>query len=192
MTNAEFWKWFAKEEPRLRRLAPEEAVPIIEESLQRVDPRLGVELGTNTEEVQEMMVTAGGEKDAFSIVRSLTEIAPAFPAWLVVPLKPPRGFRFSLDAGGREVKASLLVFDPLESSADADALGILVYVDPDLAKSADAQDIVWLILETGVGEYAAAQIAHLEVASREEATGRELPIEKLGEYIEWHARRGRR
>ncbi len=52
----------------------------------------------------------------------------------------------------------------------------------ELLTSQEAEEIAWLIVETGIGEELAGQVEHLEFASGEDICNR-YPITKLKDYI---------
>jgi hypothetical protein len=186
MTRAEFAEWFAKEGKRLERLDPGKAADEIAVRLAEVDPRLGVEAGDG-EHGRELILSAFGDATLFQVVDDLCSELRA-PGWTIVALKPPRGFAFTLDAGGASIDASSLLFDPLESPSRSGELGIRLLAGPDTADA--VRELASLIVETGVGERAAARIKHLDVAVASAAdAGRALKIAELGEYLEWHAGR---
>jgi hypothetical protein len=106
--------------------------------------------------------------------------------WRAIPLKPARGFSFALKVGGLDLDASALCYQPLDSPRQPGLLGIRVFVDPALVAEETILEALWLVVETGVGEEAAADVGHLEAASRERAPIDPFSIEELARTIERH------
>lgn len=182
-----FWQWFVRHEAELRTSAADHVPDRIEAELRRIDPRLGVELSDPGEQ-REMILTAWSRRDAFGAVRDLVAAAPAasLPNWQIIALKPPRGFRFSVDFGGLRIDAAGMRFDPLASPQAPEALGLRIYVS-----GAPPADERWsralpLVIETGLGEEAAAEIAHIEPAPAPPPDEKALPLEQLAAYVKWH------
>ena len=114
-------------------------------------------------ETREMILTAWSDPAAFDAVRELVAAAPELPGWQIIALKPPRGFAFALDVDGLRIDASELQLEPLAAAEDPKLLGIRIYVPS--ASAADDEHlgrVLPLVLETGIGEEAAAQIDHTD------------------------------
>ena len=186
-TPAEFWAWFSAEEPRLRAGDPQVITGEIEDRVRSLDPRIGIELGDAV--VRELIFTVYVQIEAFARVKELVAAAPHFDHWKMIALKPPRGFDFAIDVGGSSVDASAITFEPLDSPAMPDAIGIRCFVDDVLASNPNGAGILRLIVATGIGEEAAARISHLEVAARNRAPPQPLKISGLTDYLDWHDRR---
>lgn len=181
-----FWDWFSENEAALRGLSGAQVAEAIYAELTEVDQRLGVEVQGAKAPRREVIFTAYGDAEAFPAVESLVEAAPAIAGWSFVALKPARGFDFSVDAGEIVIDAAKLIFDPLRSPQAPNALAIRFFVASELAESGGIEEVLWLILETGLGERAAAEITHIEAAAESDASGDELAIGELSGYIRWH------
>ncbi len=96
-------------------------------------------------------------------------------------LKPPRGFDFSLTVGNSTIDASELAFCPMDEIPSGFQLLACNSIVASLVQSDDAEELAWLIVESGVGEEVAARIQHVEFASIESAATR-IPIARLAEY----------
>ncbi len=87
------------------------------------------------------------------------------------------------------IEADKLRFDAMGSPQAPGALGVRIYV----AGPAPVMDERWtqtlaLIVETGIGEDAAAQIDHLETGSGP-PDAKSLPIAQLLPLVQWHRRK---
>ena len=189
MNADEFWQWFLAEEARLRQANGQIVADAIEDRLRAIDPRVGVEVSDPGNE-RELVFTAWSQRDAFPVVHALMAAAPrALAGWKLMGLKPARGFAFAVDVDGVRVEAEKLRFDVLGSPQAPAALGIRVYV----AGPAPVVDERWaqtlaLLIETGIGEEAAAQIDYLEAAPGM-PDPRSLPIDQLLPLVQWHRRK---
>jgi hypothetical protein len=187
MTAAEFWRWFAAEEAELRRAGGQIVADRVEARLREHDPRIGIEVGDPGEE-RELIFTAWSDAEAFPAVRALVGTGPdPSPGWKLIALKPPRGFEFGIDVDGLQVDARRLWFDALASPEAPGALGIRVYV----GVGAPSSDQRWaqalaLIIETGIGEDAAAQIDYIEPYGGPPPDERSLPIDQLLPFVKWY------
>lgn len=170
----EFWRWFAQAEPRLRAAHPREVTGEIEDRVRLFDPRIGVELGDA--DVRELIFTVYVQVEAFDLVKALVAAAPAFPAWRMIALKPPRGFDFAIDVNGQQVDAAAITFEALDAPAMPGAIGIRCFVDDALWSDDNSKGILRLIIATGIGE---------EAAPRGRAPAEPIRIEVLAELIGW-------
>lgn len=190
MSTEEFWRWFASEESDLRQADGQAVADAVEARLREIDPRVGIEVSDPAEE-RELILTAWSQRDAFAVVHTLMAAAPqALPGWKIIALKPARGFQFAIDVDGVRIDAGALRFEVLGSPQAPGALGVRIY-----APNAPAADERWaqtlaLIIETGIGEKAAAQIDYIEPGlGTPDANA--LPIDQLLPFAQWHRRQHR-
>ncbi|MEM7159406.1 MAG: hypothetical protein AAF799_41595 [Myxococcota bacterium] len=175
------WSWLSGREDELRAMSPDAASEAITSALAAVDERIGAEVsddsGTRT-----VVVTAGGEVEAFAVVRRVVESAPSVAGWSFVAFRPARGFEFQVDAGGMVFEAKALSFMPLrpDEAPSQPAIRLLV-PNPGLEAWAE---IGLQIIEAGVGEEAAARIAYLEIGARDDDSHDVYGLESLGGYLE--------
>ena len=186
MIAAEFWDWFARNSNRLRSSGPEAAADELEVQIRSLDPRLGVEVSGDGGE-RDITVTAGGDPSVFDVARRVANAAPVLIGWRVQALKPPRGFEFRLSAGGLEIDAHELRFDPVRVKGQPDQLAVRVYAGARLGACEGIADAVRLVLEAGIGEELSARIKHVEVAPAPDS-GAPLPITDLAAFVAWHLR----
>lgn len=185
MSNEAFWKWFSTESAALRSLEPELLAERLAEALRSHVGDLGVEVGDEEEEpaqLQEVVFTADGDATRFDAVKALVAAAPALDGWSFVALKPPMGFDFTLEADGVELDGSALRFEPLMGP---DGLGLRLYLPETVAKEDDVEQLIRLLLQTGVGEENAAGIVHVEAAPLSSPEAREaIALPELANYLE--------
>jgi hypothetical protein len=191
MTIDDFWQWMSENSEELLEADGQIVADRVHERLHDVDERLGVEV-SEPAEPREMIITAWSEAGAFPAVRELVAAAPALDGWQIIALKPPRGFEFGIDVDGLRIDANELQFDPLSAEENRALLGIRVYV-PSATDEDEADDrlarILPLILETGIGEEAAAQIDHTDFVAGPATDARALPIDQLLRYVQWHRKK---
>ncbi len=189
MTSIEkFWRWFIAHEAELRQANGQAVADAVEAQLREIDSRVGVEVSDPAEE-RELIFTAWSQREAFAAVHGLMAAAPTTLAgWKLIALKPARGFEFAIDVDGVRIEADKLRFDAMGSPQAPGALSVRVY----LAGPAPVMDERWaqtlaLIIETGIGEDAAAQIDYLETGSGP-PDAKSLPIAQLLPLVQWHRR----
>jgi hypothetical protein len=188
MDISQFWPWFATQTGHWKTATPAAIADSLQATLQRVDSRLGVEIACD-DSGHEVIVTAGGDPAAFPVAKAVVQAAPSIRGWTFLALKPPRGFEFTIGLNNAQLSASDLKFEPLESPQRPDQLGIRVYLPPPLPDKQQANEMIWLIVETGIGEEAATRIAFLDVAPLDKPHGELLPISDLAAYVSWYSRR---
>jgi hypothetical protein len=89
-----FWTWFRGFADRLRHdHVPDAFQDELLSQLHRYDSRLYFLICTNTSPC-ELIITADGNRDAFSAADSLVAAAPDLDGWTFIAVKPPMGFDF--------------------------------------------------------------------------------------------------
>jgi hypothetical protein len=192
----DFWNWMTRHNEDLLHAPGQTVADRVEAELHKVDPRIGIEVGGPAEETRqdrrELIFTAWSDADAFGVVRDLVAAAPAdrLPGGQMIALKPPRGFAFGLDLEGLKVDAKAIKFLPLNAPQDARLLGVRLYV-PNITDEKDERlsRALPLILETGLGEEAAAQLDHVEFGAADAPDEHAMPISQLLDYVKWHRKR---
>jgi hypothetical protein len=178
----DFWQWFAERAARLRRTDEREAAEEIEERLAELDSRLGIEISAD-DNVRELTITAGGDRDVFVLAKRVASIAPTVVGWSVRALKPPMGFDFEIEVGGRRLDAKRLFFDAVSVSDLQEENGICVYVPSAVANREEITDVVTLILETGLGEELASAISFLDIKPLSDKNEHSAPLADLVDYV---------
>jgi hypothetical protein len=188
MNATEFWKWFGQCCDKLHSTTEEKAIGLIQSKLSKYDPRLGIELASDGLH-REMIVTADGNTAAFASADQLVSQSPQFSNWRIISLKPAMGFDFEISGGGRPINAEDLRFVPLHSSSAQGSLGIRVVVPSNGEIDEGIEELIRTALLTGIGERAVSTLGHVEAVSKKTTTGETIPIQSLGQYIDWHRNR---
>jgi hypothetical protein len=141
----------------------------------------------------ELIITADGNRDAFSSADSLVTAAPEVDGWTFISLKPPMGFDFRHTDGPISLNVSELWFMPTSCSVDPSALGIVVaFPDADFVLEKQSVDTAYTILETAIGERSCTNdINHVaidDLPDTPESKGY-LKLTQLPEYIAYHKRK---
>lgn len=175
------WAWLSESKNEVQSMSAEAATERFAEALAKVDDRLGVEI-TDRSGTRQVLITAGGEADAFRVVRRLVESAPKLSGWEFVALRPGVGFDFQVDAGGMVFEAKALSFQALGKGEAPSQLAIRLLVpNPGL----EAWETMGLeVIEAGIGEELCSRIAYLEIGKREDDSEGVFALESLGGWIE--------
>lgn len=189
---AEFWAWFVRHANALANSHPESVLRAeLLAAVQRVDPKLYFELGANADG-HELIVTAEGRRELFALVEALIADAPSLAEWTFVALKPAMGFDFRTSYEGVVFDARSIWFLPLESQADRAALGVRIGV-PDFERAPEriTKNAIGVILDTALGERAAAELQRVEIAAlpANPAEHGFLELAELADYIAWRKRK---
>jgi len=190
-----FWQWFVGHQSEFKVLSkPEEPFwDIALEQIKKVDERLWIELSAVSDPVRELIVTAQGHVESFSVAEELVSSAPRIEGWDLVALKPPMGFEFTTCYEGTLYEPGRMWFLPLDNPSRPQDFGMRVGIEGLVSTDrTDAHNAVLVILDTGLGERSAAlDIQYTEVSdlpTNPEALGYiELP--ELPDYIAWRKRK---
>lgn len=162
MSNKTFWSWFTQESEALRRLEPQLMAERLVHALDAHVGAIGVLIADEEEDgALDVVLTAHREAVLFPAVKALVAEAPEVEGFRFIALKPASGFDFSLEVEDVEVDASVIRFEPLLGTA---GVGLKVYLPDEAARDEDVKDLIWLLLESGLGEEIAAGITHVEAA----------------------------
>lgn len=176
-----FHEWFAINESRLRRLSREQAFITIQTRIERIDRRLTVEVNLDPE-TPELILSANGHRDLFGTVKAMAA-KMAETGWLVVPLKPARGFDFVLDVSGVSVDAENLRFKALRHIRDPHKFGVCVGVISGI-ETEKVASVARIILETGIGEELTAELDAIDAIDLKPPDfSNWLPIAALQEHV---------
>jgi hypothetical protein len=175
--------WFHANAQRLRNLPAEQAAEELGEFVITLDERLGVEIADDLDRAgtREVIVTAFSDSTAFELVKQLVNVLSDLEEWTFVALKPPRGFNFKLSLGNHAVEAKTLEFAPMPGTVP----GIRILIPDSLVhqiRDEQAEELAWLIVETGIGEELCGRLHHIELASRSSADVT-WPISELAGYV---------
>ena len=188
MNPNEFSIWFKSNSQRLARIEASQAAHEIGARLARVDERLSVEVADIGGGARELIVGASREKSLFRLVEALCAELSDLANWNVQALKPARGFDFELQCGDCVIRASDLRFEPLHTDEMPGELGLRFFAPEDVVPA--VSDVAWLMLETGIGERGAADVAHVDVVPLPPEHHDLLSLDALQSYLTWATRRG--
>lgn len=186
----EFWTWFGANEARFRDLEVEEKEALLDElqeSLHRYCSELWFETGCATDGINELIISAEGNLDYFSAVRTLVAAAPDIAGWRFIAFKPAVGFEFSTSYEGIIFDPATAWFLPMRSNSDPTRRGVKVgYAHFESARSEDFLAGTFLMLDSALGElHFAEQLHHVEVValpSSPESSGY-VPLRNLEEFL---------
>jgi hypothetical protein len=150
----------------------EEATDRIHGQLEAVDEALGCEVSQPGDEPRELIVTAFSDATRFDLVREIVAGLHGVSPWKVIALKPPRGWTFAMTLGNTRLAAGKLRWTSV--SGVRGGVRLIPSVTLPLIDEEQAEELAWLIVETGLGEELSARLKHVEFGV---GTGR--PIEEL-------------
>ncbi|HLT29333.1 MAG TPA: hypothetical protein VK013_04785 [Myxococcaceae bacterium] len=182
MTDA-FWNWFKDEAHRLRAMELDTLTDTLARALSTHAPGLGVEVSPAEAEDQdvEVLFTAHRERMHFSRARDLVAAAPDVPGFRFIALRPAQDFDVVLETEGVELDGTELTFEPLLGPA---GVGLRLFVPEAAAAQPELKDLLWLMLETGLGEEVASGLSHLEVSPRSASESADaLPLIELPHFL---------
>lgn len=161
-----FVEWARAHLDSLRNSPSEYVANLVFAELEKVAPELGVEVGDSSSDRRELILTAFSDPDFFQLVKEIADQINPINGWSVVPLKPPRGFKFNIALGRRKITANSLKFEELPGVH----LGIRIICPMGLLKDLNTgqrEELGWLIVESGVGEELSAMIQHIEFVEKD-------------------------
>lgn len=136
------------------------------EQVHEIDNGLFFELSEPDDGLNELVITAEGKRELFSLVDQVVAAAPKLNGWKMIALRPPMGFGFTINYEGIKLDPEKLWFVPLVAGRTGQHFGLRIMV-PKLrpAQEQAALNAAWILLDTGLGERQCAEvIEHLEVA----------------------------
>ncbi|RYD27956.1 MAG: hypothetical protein EOP86_23810, partial [Verrucomicrobiaceae bacterium] len=109
-----FWRWFRRHEKYLRGSCVDDpAWAELGWRLRRISPDLYYELDVESE-LCELVITAQGRVEAFSLIDDLVSKSPELSGWRIHALKPAGGFDLMIRIEGEEFSTKSIVCRPLE------------------------------------------------------------------------------
>jgi hypothetical protein len=152
----EFWHWFKKERSQYE-VVPDsgyaERLDVIITHLNPITEGLAVEVSKETHGIRELIISADGDKDKFSVVEAIVQGAPAIPGWKAVAFRQKASEEFILTYQNLRLSPAEMLFHPI---IEGDSLDLIIYADSINNKSRD--DVVkygLITLDNVLGEYAA-------------------------------------
>jgi hypothetical protein len=119
----EFWRVFLQAEEAL--FAGEESAAELSETIRRVHPDLEFDIGPPEAGRREIVISAGGIRDAFPAVEALARAAPALSRWNVVRYRQRRSVSGTVTFQGLALSPENVRF---EIAADGPGSGIVLFM----------------------------------------------------------------
>ena len=165
-----FWRWFEKNQEMLYNFENDrnQAFHKLKTALSKVHPDLTFEFGPDVNGVRDFVISAGGLREAFPVVKSLYESAPPMPRWNFIAFRPRRA--------PMPLKMNDITIEPsnLEIALEPDGVkpGFNVFVkDYEESKRDLYLHLVFLMLDQAIGEYdMTMKVGFIEIKSFEENT----------------------
>lgn len=190
--EADFWKWFVANEPRLFSFdADREAVfDELGRQMGRVNGDLTFEFGPVRDGRREFVISAGGIKSAFPAVEALYSAAPSLKRWVWVKYRPRRFPLNDVEFNGKNIKSADVRY---LLAKDGDRVGIVLFFDgySDKEKATYGQ-IGYLLLDEALGEYAVeTQVGFVEFRAQDSSYfAKSSPLKDLpGHFDEYWGRK---
>jgi hypothetical protein len=151
----EFWRWFVKNEPRLRAADVRDARTGSEigAHLKAVHPSLTWEWGDSGNGKRDLILSAEGIREAAASVEAIADAAPPLPRWRIIRFRPrwPDYDKCTLEYGGAR-------FEPHTIECALARDGSLIGVTLLMPQLASVNENAWkgaafLLLDTALGEY---------------------------------------
>jgi len=174
-----FWMWFREHEDELLHLENrrEWAFDQLASQLQKIDPRLTFEFGPESKR-RELIISAGGVRNAFGAVSALVASAPIMDHWQVTAFRPRRSPPTIIELAGKRVDSRDVEFTLLDNGKTT---GIYLFIPGYPADDADLKQIGYLLLDELLGEYdVEMKLGLIKMLSPEEHTaGERYPLDEL-------------
>ena len=178
-----FAAWTKENMQALRAEPGDVAADRIGDAVLEVDLRLGVEIANEEEgQPRELIVTAFSNAELFPLVRQIVQRMSSIPGWQIVPLKPPRGFEFTITLGPYSIQAQKLSFAFIPGMHKGIRLIAAAEVVQAMRDRNAAEELAWLTVETGIGEELTGTLEHVEFAVAESDQQTHL-ISELRSYL---------
>lgn len=181
LPEARFWRWFVDNESRMFGFERNQELLMnaLMKELHRIDRRLTFEIGSNSEGVRELILSADGNREAFPAVIRLADAAPALPRWKIVKFRPRRTEPCLIGIGGLEFSSEdiLVTLEP-----EGTRIGVTLYLgDAEHFEERVVGHIGFLILDYTLGEYdVETLVGSVSFHPRETSTKQpKLPLREL-------------
>ncbi len=150
----QFWRWFAKNEPRYFVLDPsrrdelERLFQDLAGRLAKVHPDLTFEFGPISTPRQ-LVISAGGIRTAFGAVTTLVAAAPHLEKWKIIAFRP-RHELCAVQIEGVRVDPDKVHFALLDDGKKA---GVYLFIPGYVESQIIYKQIGYLLLDTALGEF---------------------------------------
>lgn len=192
-TTSEFWNWFKENNKAYTFLdsvdeeVKEQLMDKLLDQLHKYCDKLYFEIGDLPEEIQELIITAEGNKDYFDRVEKLVNSAPKINGWRFIAFKPAISEHFKSEWDDLSLNTEELWFLPILNKNSSHLSIKLFFPNYDLMRDNEILiPFLYKMLDTIVGEKSfALDIDRVEMdLLPDDPEGEGLyPILKLPEYL---------
>lgn len=186
----DFWEWFSHNQQAIESYESgnETLLDDILIALHKYNDALYFEFSTQNE-VNEFIISAGGDSEQFDSVFTLVGAAPKLKNWAFIALKPAMGFDFISTYEGVDYDPDKIWFLPLVSHSSPDKLGLRVGIPHYNSETHEhSVSAIWIVLDAGLGEFKSSQkidyIETVELPSNPEELGY-IEFNEIGDYLDW-------
>jgi len=177
--EADFWKWFQRNEAALFDFErdQERTFDRLAAQLRKVHPSLAFEFGPRQGGRRELVISADGIREAFPKVESLHAAAPALARWEFIKFRPRRE-PFDLQYNGVAVKASDV---SVLIRQDGPKAGLTIFI-PGYTKGAHKTylGIAFLLLDQALGELdVETRVGYIDIQAQAASHPQALPLREL-------------
>jgi hypothetical protein len=187
----EFWDYFLLRKADMERFknVNDPVYDDVLRVLQRINAGLWFEFCT-TPGVNELIISADGNKDLFPLVEEVVQAAPDTGDWEIVALKPKRGYPVSTTWKGVTVAIGEVLVVPVFKQTGE--MGLRMYVPGlDASNSQDLHNALLRALDAGLGErHFAESIQATWVYPFADAPSHAFPLPELDDYRENRMQKG--
>jgi len=168
-----FWRWFTDHQEELKMGNYSQDVYLkLMATLRNIHPSLVTDLVLHDEGLKELIISAGGQKDALPMAMRVADAAPKLKGWKVRAFRPRRHGHFRVEMEGQSLGTDQ-AFYLLEDRID-DGLYLYIYIiDYDPLDDVQRQ-LATMLVTNVVGEYEV-------MVTLKELVILPLPIEPPGE-----------
>lgn len=192
----DFWQWFSqnKEQFIFKDKSQDhvnEWMDVLIEKLKLSNEELVAEIGGGDDTYTEIVISAGGIRDAFADAHTLVLLAPEIKGWLPIPLKlgnPAGALQFKFKFPNFELGANDISFVPIIDEEDIEKICIKV-ISPllkDKENEGHIANAIFIMMDHLLGE--ASVTLDFEVVSFETAAlqnEKPLPFEELPNFLSY-------
>lgn len=190
-----FWDWFQSHEESLYAMQDGSSPEFTElaNQLQKIDERLGLEIGPAPDSKKELAVSANLRPELFSLVQTIVNDAPPLKKWKIVAFRQPtppdilKTLSMSATAQGdtKQTKRAIrIAIKDMRFNIKSPA-EITIFIK-EYSGSEQEQYIASTLLQQAIGEYKfATEVSNLSFAKLTDANiNSSLPFDQLGSCLD--------
>ena len=189
----QFWAWFTEHLEPLTMMSdlPEaqqtELLDQLQAQLTAYCDGLTYEISDPTPNGRTLTLSAEGDIELFPQLVALTDAAPDFDWWEIVPFKQPRGVDLRVIFDQYTFETAHMKFQQLENDIEPDILGLRIALPNPSRDDEDQLVGVYVTLEALLGEFdCATLVGYLETCplpANDDSSFQ--PLDDLPEFVEW-------